>query len=143
VSDQVETSAYELPLRRIEVARENKPPLVLATNDLKSSAVSIAQRYRARWQVELFFKWIKQHLRIKSFLGKSENAVRIQILTALIAYLLVALYAKRHALKRSLWMVLSELRATLFQRPNPALDRDRHRRDQRSRFYSQQFPLFV
>lgn len=134
---------YELPLRRIEVARENKPPLVLATNDLKSSALSIAERYRARWQIELFFKWIKQHLRIKSFLGKTENAVRIQILTALIAYLLVALYAKRHALKTSLWLVFSELRATLFQRPNAALDRDRHRREQRSRFYLQQCPLFT
>jgi len=134
---------YELPLRRIEVARENKPLLVLATNDMKSSAVNIAERYRARWQIELFFKCIKQHLRIKSFLGKSENAVRIQILTALIAYLLVALYAKRHALTKSLWMLFSELRATLFQRPNPALDRDRHRREQRSRFYSQQCPLFA
>jgi IS4 transposase len=134
---------YDLPLRRIEVARENKPPLVLATNDLRSSALSIAEHYRARWQVELFFKWIKQHLRIKSFLGRSENAVRIQILTALIAYLLVALYAKRHAMKQSLWMVFCELRAQLFQRPNPALDRDRHRREQRSRFHAQQRCLFA
>lgn len=133
----------ELPLRRIEVARENTSPLVLATNDLKSSALSIAERYRARWQVELFFKWIKQHLRIKSFLGKSENAVRIQILTALIAYLLVALYAKRHAMTQSLWLVLSELRATLFQRPNPALERDRRRRENKLRFYAQQRPLFT
>jgi IS4 transposase len=136
------TIPYELPLRRIEVARENKPPLVFATNDLKSSALSIAERYRARWQIELFFKWIKQHLRIKSFLGKSENAVRIQILTALIAYLLVALYAKQHALKKSLWMLFSELRSTLFQRVDTERHRHRRWREQRSRFYSQQTVLF-
>lgn len=134
---------YHLPLRRIEVAREDKPPLVLATNDLKRSAKSIAERYRARWQIELFFKWIKQHLRIKRFFGKSENAVRIQILTALIAYLLVALYAKQHKLKRSLWLVLSELRATLFQRPNDELHRHRHWRTRRSEFNSQQGALFA
>lgn len=134
---------YHLPLRRIEVAREDKPPLVLATNDLKRSAKSIAERYRARWQIELFFKWIKQHLRIKRFFGKSENAVRIQILTALIAYLLVALYAKQHKLKRSLWLVLSELRATLFQRPNDELHRHRHWRKRRSQFNSQQGALFA
>ena len=134
---------YELPLRRIEVARENKPPLVLATNDLKSSALSIAERYRARWQIELFFKWIKQHLRIKRFLGKSENAVRIQILTALIAYLLVALHATQHALKKSLWIILSELRSTLFTRPDLELHRHRRWREQRSRFHAQQTVLFA
>ena len=134
---------YQLPLRRIEVRRENKPPLVLATNDLKSSAKRIAERYRARWQVELFFKWIKQHLRIKRFLGRSEKAVRIQILTALIAYLLVALYAKQHRLKQSLWLVLSELRATLFQRPDVELHRHRRWRTQTSQFHALQGTLFA
>jgi IS4 transposase len=134
---------YDLPLRRIEVARENAVPLVLATNDLKASAQSIAERYRARWQIELFFKWIKQHLRIKRFLGQSENAVRIQILTALIAYLLVALYARQHKLKTSLWLLLSELRATLFQRPNEDLHRHRRWRRQKAEFLSQQRPLFA
>lgn len=134
---------YHLPLRRIEVAREDKPPLVLATNDLKRSAKSIAERYRARWQIELFFKWIKQHLRIKRFFGKSENAVRIQILTALIAYLLIALYAQQHKLKKSLWLILSELRVTLFQRPNDELHRHRRWRQRRSEFHSQQGTLFA
>jgi putative transposase len=134
---------YHVPLRRIEVVRENKPPLVLATNDLKSSAKSIAERYRARWQIELFFKWIKQHLRIKRFFGKSENAVRIQILTALIAYLLVALYAKQHQLKQSLWLIFSELRATLFQRPNEEFHRHRRWRERRSEFHSLQGTLFA
>lgn len=134
---------YTAPLRRIEVAREGQAPLVLATNDLKSSALRIATHYRWRWQIELFFKWIKQHLRIKRFLGRTENAVRIQILTALIAYLLVALYAKTHALKQSLWLLLSELRATLFQRPDAELYRHRRWRLQRTFFTSRQTELFA
>lgn len=108
---------YRAPLRRIVVARPDKDrPLILATNDLYSSAVEIAQRYKDRWGVELFFKWIKQHLTIKRFLGRSENAVRIQLLTALISYLLVVLYQKRHASTRSLWDFLCMIKATLFQR---------------------------
>lgn len=134
---------YHLALRRIEVARENQPPLVLATNDLKRSAKHIADRYRARWQIELFFKWIKQHLRIKRFFGKNENAVRIQILTALIAYLLVALYARQCKLKKSLWLVLSELRATLFQRPKDELHRLRRWRTRRFEFHKRQGALFA
>lgn len=137
------TNPYRLPLRRIEVAREGKAPLVLATNDLKSSALSIAERYRARWQIELFFKWIKQHLRIKRFLGTNERAVRIQILTALIAYLLVALYAKTHKLTQSLWLVLSELRSTLFQRTSTELARHQRWRKQRAGFYLRQRLLFT
>lgn len=134
---------YTKRLRRIEVAREGNRPLVLATNDLKSSALKIARDYRARWQIELFFKWVKQHLRIKRFLGRSENAVRIQILTALIAYLLVALYAKTKGLKQTLWMVLSELRATLFQRPDVELHRHRRWRERRQEFSLRQAELFV
>lgn len=108
---------YERILRRVEIAREGHPPLVLATNDLHSSAQQIAQTYKDRWQVELFFKWIKQHLNIKRFLGDSENAVKIQILTALITYLLLALYKQLHRSRDSLWTLLAELRSTLFQRP--------------------------
>ncbi len=133
---------YQAPLRRIEVAREGTTPLVLATNDLKSAAVTIAARYRARWQVELFFKWLKQHLRIKRFLGRSETAVRTQVLTALITYLLVALHAQAHRLTDSLWLLLSEIRATLFQRPDAELDRHRRWRARRALFASQQIPLF-
>lgn len=134
---------YAKRLRRIEVAREGKSPLVLATNDLKSSALRIATQYRGRWQVELFFKWIKQHLHIKRFFGRSENAVRIQILTALIAYLLVALYAKTNGLKQTLWIVLSELRATLFQRPDAERYRHRRWREQRQEFSLRQTELFA
>ena len=109
---------YVKPLRRIVIARPDHPrPLVLATNDLNSPALQIARHYQQRWQIELLFKWIKQHLRIKRFLGRSENAVRIQILTALISYLLLTLYRRTHHLQQSLWTVLAELRASLFQRP--------------------------
>jgi putative transposase len=103
-------------LRRIEVAREDGECLVLVTNDLHVPAMEIAQLYKQRWEIELFFKWIKQHLKIKKFLGQSENAVRIQILTALIAYLLVALHKAAQQLNDSLWNVLVELRTGLFLR---------------------------
>ena len=107
---------FDTLLRRVTVVRPDKAtPIVLATNDLDSSALEIAQRYKERWGIELFFKWIKQHLKIKSFLGRTENAVRIQILTALISYLLVALFKQRHNLKQSLWDCLCFIRVALFQ----------------------------
>ena len=134
---------YQKRLRRIEVAREGKDPLVLATNDLKSSALRIAERYRQRWQIELFFKWIKQHLRIKSFFGRSETAVRIQILTALITYLLLALYAKAQGCKHSLHLLLNELRSTLFQRPQLELHRHRRWREKLAFIASHQTQLFA
>ena len=116
-------------LRRVTVVRPDKAtPIVLATNDFESSALEIAQRYKERWGIELFFKWIKQHLRIKQFLGRSENAVRIQILTALISYLLVALFREANGPKQSLWDCLCLVRATLFQRPESEASIYRRRR---------------
>lgn len=135
---------YEKILRRIVVARPDKErPLVLATNDLDTPASVIAQCYKDRWQIELFFKWIKQHLNIKRFLGRSENAVRIQILCALISYLLLALYRKTHGLTNSLWNLLAELRATLFQRPTIEAERYRKRRERFAEFAKLQPALFV
>lgn len=123
---------YVMPLRRITIARPDKPtPLVLATNDLKSTALEIAQRYKDRWGIELFFKWIKQHLKIKTFLGETENAVRIQVLTALISYMLVALYKQRHAIKTTLWECLVLVRETLFQRVDMEASRYRRQRQHR------------
>jgi hypothetical protein len=87
---------YDKVLREIVVARPDGEPLRLVSNDLKSPAADIAGLYKSRWQIELFFKWIKQNLKIKRFLGTSENAVRLQIITALIAYLLLH-YAHRLA----------------------------------------------
>ncbi len=125
------------------MARDNAAPFVLSTNDLKSSALNIAERYKARRHVELFFKWIKQRLRIKRFLGRRESAVRIQILTALTACLLLALYAKANGMKNSLWMLLCELRSTLLQRPDTERQRHRRWRLNRALFLSRQTELFA
>lgn len=104
-------------LRRIIVKRPDKPtPLVLVTNDLNTPPSQIAEHYRKRWQIELFFKWIKQNLRIKRFLGRSENAVKIQILTALITYLLLATYKKLSAPHDTLKTCFLIIKSTLFTR---------------------------
>jgi len=134
---------YEKPLRRIEVAREGDSPLVLATNDLRTSAVKIAELYRDRWQIELFFKWIKQHLNIKRFMGRSENAVRTQILIALITYLLVVLYKQASRTTASLWEVLMELRSTLFTRPAVQNELYRRRKEREEAFQRMQGGLFA
>lgn len=109
-------NSYSTPLRRIEVHRPDAAPLVLATNDLASPAEEIAALYKRRWQIELLFKWVKQHLQIRRFVGRSENAVRIQLLTALIAYMLVLLLQRETGSTSSMWMLLAELRHSLFQR---------------------------
>jgi len=80
-------------LRRIELQREDGDILTLISNDLRRPATEIAAFYRKRWQIELLFRWIKQHLKIRSFLGRSENAVRLQIYAAMIAYLLLRIAA--------------------------------------------------
>lgn len=82
------------PLRKVIVQREGKSPLILVTNDFNRSSEEIAELYKQRWQIELFFKWIKQNLKIKKFLGKSENAVKTQICIAIIAFVLIRLMQK-------------------------------------------------
>lgn len=82
---------FDVPARVIEVRPDNGRVLILVSNDLEAPAEEIAALYKARWQIELFFKWIKQNLKLSHFLGTSENAVRIQILSALIAFLLIKL----------------------------------------------------
>jgi IS4 transposase len=105
-------------LRRVVVSRpDSKEPLILATNDFKRSAEEIATLYKKRWEIELFFKWLKQNLKIKKFLGRSENAVKTQIYTALITYMLMHMYRTRNGMKHSLKMCLASLRSGLFQRP--------------------------
>lgn len=92
-----------VPLRRIRFKRvEDGKELVFISNDLHSSAEEIADLYKQRWQIELFFKWIKQNLKIKRFLGTSENAVRIQVLVALISYLLLRLTQLQNKADQSL-----------------------------------------
>lgn len=104
---------YQENLRRISVFREGKKPLILVTNLLDVSAETIAELYKARWEIELFFKWIKQNLKLKKFLGKSENAVKIQITTAIIAYLLVQFYKNNSGDERRLQLVLVWVRYNL------------------------------
>lgn len=87
-------SRLPIPLRRIKVKRDEGGTITLITNDLDRSAVEIAQLYKGRWQIELLFRWIKQHLNIRKFLGANENAIRLQVLAAMIAYLLLRIAAR-------------------------------------------------
>ena len=80
--------------------------VVLLTNNFQLSAQAISELYRRRWQVELFFKWIKQHLRLRQFLGRSPNAVHCQVWSAICAYLLVAIARKELGLQKSLYQML-------------------------------------
>jgi putative transposase len=94
-------SRLPIPLRRIKVRRERGGVIPLLTNDLARTAVEIAALYKSRWQIELLFRWIKQHLDIRKFLGNNDNAIRLQVLAAMIAYLLLRIAARtklhRHA----------------------------------------------
>jgi len=108
---------YPLPLRRIRYTDpETGQRLVFLTNDVFLPALTVAQLYKARWQVELFFKWLKQHLRIKAFYGTSANAVKTQVWTAVSVYVLVAIVKKRLGLAQSLYTILQVLSVTLFEK---------------------------
>lgn len=86
-------SRLAIPMRRIRVRRDDGSTLTLLTNDLERSAVRIAGLYKMRWQIELLFRWIKQHLKIRTFMGFNPNAIRLQLLAAMIAYLLLRIAA--------------------------------------------------
>ena len=108
---------YPDTLRRIRYHDANTgKKLVFLTNNFTLPAATIADLYRCRWQVELFFKWIKQHLRIKSFFGTSENAVKTQVWIAVSVYVLVAIIKKRLNCDLSLYTILQILSLTLFER---------------------------
>jgi len=108
---------YQAPLRRIRFKEPTTAKtLVFLTNNFGLPALTIAELYRCRWQVELFFKWIKQHLRIKAFFGTSENAVKTQIWIAVATYVLIAIIKKRAALPHSLYQILQILSLTTFER---------------------------
>jgi transposase len=112
-------SSHRYPdhLRRIRfIDRDTKKSLVFLTNQFAHPPQIIAALYKARWQVELFFKWIKQHLRIKRFYGLSENAVKSQIWIAIATYVLVAIVKKRLALDASLYTLLQILSLTTFEK---------------------------
>ena len=108
---------YPVHLRRIRFKDpETGKTLVFLTNNFTVTAATICALYKARWQVELFFKWIKQHLRIKKFYGNSENAVKSQIWIAVSVYVLVAIVKKRLNLDASLYTLLQILSVTLFEK---------------------------
>jgi hypothetical protein len=108
---------YPDPLRRIVFHdAETDRRLVFLTNNHTLPALTIARLYKCRWQVELFFKWIKQHLRIKSFYGTSDNAVKIQVWIAISVYVLVAIVKKELGVERSLSEILQILSLTLFEK---------------------------
>jgi len=108
---------YPDALRRIHYFdAETNQRLKFLTNNFILPALTIAQIYKSRWQVELFFKWIKQHLRIKSFYGTNENAVKTQIWIAVSVYVLVAIVRKRLALDKTLYQILQVLSVTIFEK---------------------------
>jgi IS4 transposase len=113
------TSARKYPdrLRRIRYTDpDTGKTLAFLTNNFTLPARAVADLYRCRWQIELFFKWVKQHLRIKSFFGFSENAVKTQIWIAVAVYVLIAIIKKRLALSASLYTILQLLTVTIFEK---------------------------
>jgi len=110
-------AGYPEKLRRVKYFdAEREKHLVFLTNNFVLPALTIAKLYKCRWQIELFFKWIKQHLRIKAFYGTSENAVKTQIWIAVSTYILVAIIRKRLHLEQSLYTILQILSVTLFEK---------------------------
>jgi hypothetical protein len=108
---------YPEPIRRVRYHdAENNKTLVFLTNNFSLPALMVARLYKARWRVELFFKWIKQHLRIKAFFGTSENAVKTQVWIAVSVYVLVAILKKRLGLDHSLYTILQFLSVSLFEK---------------------------
>ena len=108
---------YPEPLRQIRFYdSEKRKRLVFLTNNFELPATTIAELYKSSWHIEIFFKWIKQHLRIKSFFGTSENAVKVQIWTAVSTYLLVVIMKKELRLEQSLYTILQVLSLSLFEK---------------------------
>ncbi len=106
---------YPSAVRRVVVRDEDGKRIAFLTNNTSLAPATIGELYRLRWQVELFFKWIKQHLRIKSFFGTSENAVKTQIWIAVATYVLIAIVKKRALLPHSLYELLQILSLTMFE----------------------------
>jgi putative transposase len=107
-----------LPMRRrrLRVQRRDGKTITLLTNDLERAAVDIAALYKARWQIELLFRWIKQHLHIRRFLGNNDNAIRLQLFAAMIAYALLRIAARRHCSKISILRFTDLVTLCLFDR---------------------------
>lgn len=109
-------SKLPVPMRRVRLRRDNGTKVTLITNDLERSAVEIAALYKKRWQIELLFRWIKQHLKIKKFLGQNDNAIRLQIVAAMIAYVLLRIAARESCIKMPIIRLADHVRDRLFTR---------------------------
>jgi putative transposase len=109
-------SQLPIRLRRLRVQRTDGKTITLLTNDLDRSALDIAALYKARWQIELLFRWVKQHLRIRRFLGNNDNAIRLQIFAAMIAYALLRIAARRHCVKIPILRFTDLVALCLFER---------------------------
>jgi len=108
---------YPSALRKIHyVDPERLLRLVFLTNNFRVPALTVARLYKSRWQIELFFRWIKQHLRIRTFFGISENAVKTQIWIAISVYVLAAVVKKRLKLEMSLYSFLQVIAVTIFEK---------------------------
>lgn len=117
LSGKYTSEKFSAPLRRVSFyAADTDQRFVFLTNNFQIPSPIVAAIYKQRWQVELFFKWIKQHLRIKRFLGRSPNAVKIQIWTAVATYVLIAIVKKQLGLKHSLYTILQILSTSLFEK---------------------------
>ncbi len=130
-------SRLTMPMRQVRLRRDNGETLTLITNDFQRTACQIASLYRARWQIELLFRWIKQHLKIKTFLGRSPNAIRLQLVAAMIAYVLLRIAARQSQLKMPALRFAELVAGRLFTRTtidqidkpavcNPTTARPRH-----------------
>ena len=109
-------SKLPIPLRRLVVKRQDGDTITLLTNDLDRSAVEIAQLYKGRWQIELLFRWIKQHLKIRKFLGNNDNAIRLQLFAAMIAYALLRIAARAHRLTMPILRFTDLVTRCIFER---------------------------
>jgi putative transposase len=113
-------SKLPIALRRLRVEREDGKTISLITNDLDRSALEIAALYKGRWQIELLFRWIKQHLKIKKFLGNNDNAIRLQLYAAMIAFALLRIAAKANGVKLNILRFANLVAQCLFERRNIA-----------------------
>jgi Transposase DDE domain/Domain of unknown function (DUF4372) len=134
---------YPIPLRRVSYhSDEIDHRLVFLTNDFLLPALTIAALYKQRWQVELFFKWIKQHLRIKRFFGTSPNSVKTQVWIAVAVYVLISIVKKQLLLPHSLYTILQILSTTLFEKTPVQLVFQRYDDENRIGDRSKQLMLF-
>jgi putative transposase len=113
-------SRLSMPLRRVTVKRQQGDTIMLLTNDLERPAVDIATLYKSRWQIELLFRWIKQHLKIRKFLGNTQNAIRLQLFAAMIAYALLRIAARLHRITMPILRFTDLVRQCQFERRNIA-----------------------